>query len=144
MSTAIDTNVLLCASDEASIYHARARELLEELAEGPDLLYLFWPVLMGYLRIATHPSIFENPLPPESAIRNVEGLVRRPHVRTPGEDDGFWDLYTSVNAGLVVRGNLVSDAHLAALMRQYGVTRISTHDRDFRRFEGLTVDDPFA
>lgn len=144
MSTTIDTNVLLYASDEGSAYHTQAGDLLEELAEGPDLLYLFWPVLMGYLRIATHPAIFENPLPSETAIHNIDGLVRRPHVRTPGEDDGFWDLYTSVNVGLVMRGNLVSDAHLATLMRQYGVTRISSHDRDFRRFEGITVHDPFT
>lgn len=144
MSTTIDTNVLLYASDEASERHSRARDLLEKLTEGPDLLYLFWPVLMGYLRIATHPNVFENPLAPEDAMRNVESLVLRPHVRTPGEDEGFWDLYRTLVADAVVRGNLVPDAHLAALMRQYGATTIWTHDRDFRRFEAITVRDPFT
>lgn len=144
MSTTVDTNVLLYASDEASERHSRARELMEELAEGPDLLYLFWPVLMGYLRIATHPAVFENPLSPDAAKQNVDGLVRRPHVRTPGEDEGFWDLFSTVTGDVVVRGNLVPDAHLVTLMRQYGSTTIWSHDRDLRRFDGVTVRDPFA
>ena len=57
MSLTVDVNVLLYASDESSAFHAKARGLIERLAQGPDLLYLFWPVVMGYLRIATHPSM---------------------------------------------------------------------------------------
>ena len=45
---------------------------------------------------------------------------------------------------LVIRGNLVPDAHLVALMRQHGVRTIWTHDRDFRKFNGIRVVDPFA
>lgn len=41
-------------------------------------------------------------------------------------------------------GNLVPDAHLAALMLEHGVATIVTRDRDFRRFRGLSIDDPFA
>lgn len=144
MSTTVDTNVLLYASDRASERHEAALSLVDGLARGPDLLYLFWPVLMGYLRIATHPAIFDHPLSPDAAIANVDGLVRRSHVRTPGEDDGFWDLYAYVTADVVVRGNLVADAHLVTLMRQYGVTSIWTNDRDLRRFDGIAVRDPFG
>ena len=50
-----------------------------------------------------------------------------------------WDVYEQVAAGQNFRGNLVSDAHLVALMKQHGVTVIWTDDRDFRRFEGMTV-----
>jgi hypothetical protein len=45
---------------------------------------------------------------------------------------------------VVARGNLVPDAHLVALMRQYGVSTIVSHDRDFRMFDGIRVHDPFA
>lgn len=41
-------------------------------------------------------------------------------------------------------GNAVPDAHLAALMRQHGVATIYTRDRDFRRFEGIRVEDPLS
>ncbi|MGH2804970.1 MAG: TA system VapC family ribonuclease toxin, partial [Thermoleophilaceae bacterium] len=103
-----------------------------------------WPVLTSYLRIATHPSIFEAPLTPADAMDNVERLIDLPHVRSPGEDERFWDAYRAVVDGLVVRGNLVPDAHLVALMRQYDIPTIWSRDRDLRKFSGIRVHDPFA
>ena len=140
----MDVNVLLYASDQESRFHERARDLVERLVRGPELLYLFWPVLMGYLRMATHPAIFRRPLPAEHAISNVEALLGVPHVRTVGASDDYWRTYTAATAGMVVRGNLVPDAHLVALMRENEVVSIWTHDRDFRKFEGIRVSDPFA
>ncbi len=143
MSYAIDVNVLLYASDSGSKLHDRARTFLQESIEDAELLYVPWPVAMGYLRIATHPSIFAHPLSPTEAISNLEALLRRPNVRTVAEGDGFWDAYRRVNDEVVVRGNLVPDAHLASLLIQNGVTELWTHDRDFRKFPGLRVRDPF-
>lgn len=143
MTLTVDTNLLLYASDTASPFHASALESLRAVAVGPEPLYLFWPVLMGYLRIATHPAVFDQPLPPEAAAANVERLIGLPHVRTPGEDDGFWQVFRVVTADGGVRGSLMTDAHLVALMRQYGVGTILTRDRDFRKFEGIRARDPF-
>jgi toxin-antitoxin system PIN domain toxin len=143
MSATVDANVLVYASNEADPVHARARALIDNLAAGPDLVYLFWPVLMGYLRIVTHPAILPRPLPPNAAIGNVTALLSLRHVRAPGEADAFWDIYRAT-AGDHTRGNAVPDAHLAALMRQHGVTTIYTRDRDYRRFDGIHVQDPFS
>ena len=140
MSVTVDANILVYASNEADPAHEPARAVLERLAAGPDILYLFWPVLLGYLRIVTHPAILPTPLAPGEATGNVTALVGRPHVRTPGEDPGFWDLY--LGQGTRARGNEVPDVHLATLMRQYGVRTIYSRDRGFRRFEGLEVRDP--
>jgi toxin-antitoxin system PIN domain toxin len=140
----IDTNVLLYASDESSSFHDRAAELLERLATGPDLVYLFWPVALGYLRIATHPGIFRKPLSAAEAMASVGDLVARPHVRTCGEADGFWNAYRQVAGATPTRGNLVPDAHVVALMRQHGVSTIWSHDRDFLKFPGIGVRDPFV
>ncbi len=144
MSATVDVNVLLYASDESSSFHAKAAELLERLTRGPELLYLFWPVLMGYLRMATHPAIFPRPLSVGSANANVGQLLALPHARTIGEGVDFWDAYGSVSGSTVVRGNLVSDAHLVALMIENGVATVWSHDRDLRKFEGVRVRDPFA
>jgi hypothetical protein len=76
-------------------------------------------------------------------MRNVEALLDRPHVRTPGEADGFWPIFRAT-AGDRPRGNDMPDAHLAALMRQHGVRLIYTRDRDFRRLDGIDARDPFA
>ncbi len=110
---------------------------------GSEIVYLAWITAMAYLRIATHPAIFENPLSPDEAVRNLEVLLRRPRVRLLAEEEGFWDVYREVTAGLVVRGNLVTDAHLAALLRQHGVRRLYTNDADFRKFRFLDVRNPF-
>lgn len=144
MSVACDANVLLYASDSRSPRHGPAQRLVARFAEGPDLLYLFWPVVMAYLRIATHPRIFERPLAPEDARTNMDALLSRPHIRSPGEEPGFWTLFQRTTEPQVLRGNLVSDAHLATLMRQHGVSTIWSSDRDFRRFDGITARDPFA
>lgn len=142
MSAALDANLLLFASDESSPFHARASAFLDGVVEGPEIVYLFWPVLMAYLRIATHAGIFRSPLRPEDAMANVEALLGLPHVQSPGEQGRFWLAFRSVADPAAVRGNLVPDAHLVALMRQNDVPTIFTHDRDFRRFDGIEVQDP--
>lgn len=144
MSSTVDANVLLYASDSASPYSEQARRLLQSFAEQQEFLYLFWPTAMAYLRIATHPAIFREPMSPADAVANLEVLMALPSVRMPGEGDGFWRVYRAAVEGHVVRGNLVPDAHLVALMRQYDVDTIWTRDGDFRRFAGIRVRDPFA
>ncbi len=143
MSVTVDANVLLYASNTADPAHPRARELVGRLAGGPDLVYLFWPTIMAYLRIATHPAILPDPLSLTEASANITSLLRRAHVRTPGETSGFWDLF-SATAGAGARGGDVPDAHVAALMRQHGVRVIYTRDRDFRRYDGIEARDPFT
>lgn len=48
-----------------------------------------------------------------------------------------------MTARFPVRGNLVPDAHLAALLLQHGVRRLYTVDRDFRKLYFHDVADPF-
>lgn len=142
MSFTFDANLLLYASDETSPYRSRARAFLDRVASGGELVYLFWPTVVAYLRIATHPVIFERPLPPGDAIGNVERLLALRHVRTTGEHDRFWASYLRVAGDADARGNLVPDAHLVALMVENGVRTIWTHDRDYRRFPGIEARDP--
>ncbi len=144
MSVTLDANVLLYASDSSSPRHDAARRLVASLGEGPGLVYLFWPTIMAYLRIGTHPSIFDRPLSGGEAMTNIEGLLSRPHVRAPGEQPEFWRRYRAVAADAAPAGNLVPDAHIVALMQENEVRSIWTHDRDFRRFTGIEVLDPFA
>jgi toxin-antitoxin system PIN domain toxin len=143
MSVTVNANILVYASNAGDPAFAPARALVERLAAGPDLVYLFWPTIMGYLRIVTHPGILPRPLSFAEASGNVSALLARLHVRTAGESEGFWTLYLAT-AGMQLRGNDVPDAHLVALMRQHGVSIIYTRDRDFRRYEGIRARDPIA
>ncbi|MEB3070731.1 type II toxin-antitoxin system VapC family toxin [[Mycobacterium] vasticus] len=144
MSQTLDVNVLVYATDRGSPFHDKAKALVEQFLTGPDLVYLLWPVTFGYLRIVTHPGLLDAPLSPDEAARNIDQFAAQPHVRFVGEGDGFWSVYRRVADPVRPKGNLVPDAHLVALMRQHGIATIWTRDRDFRKFEGITVRDPFA
>jgi predicted nucleic acid-binding protein len=65
-------------------------------------------------------------------------------VRVVSEQDGFLDAYRRVARDMSLRGNLVPDAHVAAILLQHGVRTLYTNDRDFRKFESLDVRDPFS
>lgn len=144
MSQTVDTNILVYATHTGSPFHDRARALVEHLVAGPNLAYLLWPAVLGYVRIVTHPHILGSPLSSDEAMANVEALIAPPHMRVAGEADTFWASFRTVAADVKARGNLVPDAHLVALMREHGVSTIWSHDRDFRMFRSITVKDPFA
>ena len=75
---------------------------------------------------------------------NIESLLALPQVRVLSEGEDFWKLFREVSTGLALRGNTVSDAHVASIMRQHGVKTLYTNDTDFRRFEFLEIRNPFA
>ncbi|MGV7224822.1 MAG: PIN domain-containing protein [Nitrospinales bacterium] len=74
----------------------------------------------------------------------MESLLKQPRVRVLSEDDGFLAIYRKISDNFPVRGNLVPDAHIAALMLQHGVRKIYTADSDFKKFEFLEVRNPFS
>jgi len=144
MSATVDANILVCASDEGAAEFSRAQELVENLLAGPSLTTLFWPVLLSYLRIVTHPRIFGRPLHPEQAMVAIDQVLASPSVQVVGEGTTFWAAYRSLDIGLAIRGDDVPDAAIVALMIAHGVSTIYTRDRGFRRFDGIRVFDPFA
>jgi len=144
MSFGIDVNILLYASDQGSPQHVRAAGFLQSCAAGGQVFCLAWLTLMSYLRMATHPRIFARPLSHADAARNVEALMALPHCRVISEQDGFWSTYRDITSDVPTRGNLVPDAHLAAVLRQNGIATLYTHDRDFRKFAFLEVRDPLT
>jgi toxin-antitoxin system PIN domain toxin len=144
MSYAIDVNVLLHAVNAGSRASSKALTFLEECSQDSEALCLTWSTLMGFVRMATHASIFAKPLTPAEATGNVAGLLALPHTHVLVEKDGFLDIYLQITDGHAVRGNLVPDAHLAALLKQHGVSKLYSTDRDFRRFDFLDVENPLA
>jgi toxin-antitoxin system PIN domain toxin len=144
MSFALDVNILLYASDTSSPHFERARSFIESCMVQDEVFTLGWSTVMGYLRIATHPAVFDRPLSPDEAMANIEMMLNLPQVRLLSEEEGFWNVYRTTTAAVPTRGNLVPDAHLAALLRQHGVKTLYTHDRDFLKFSFLNVRDPLA
>lgn len=144
MSYSLDANILIYASDQDSPYYEKATRFLTDCMNNTEPLYICWPTLFAYLRISTHPGIFAAPLTPKAALENVETLRVLPHVRFIGEGEQFWEHYRETCQGLNVRGNLVPDAQVAALLRERGVRRLFSRDRDFLKFPYVELTDPFT
>lgn len=124
--------------------HRAARALLRGLAEGVEPWAIPWPCVYEYLRVVTHPKVFAPPTDPERALADLESLLESPSLVLLGEGPAHAGHLARAVRGGAVAGNLVHDAHIAALCIEHGVRELWTADRDFARFPGLRTRDPFA
>jgi toxin-antitoxin system PIN domain toxin len=141
---AIDTNVLVYARREEVPHHAAARRILVELAEGSTPWALPWPCVYEFLRVITHPRVFQPPTELDAAVEDLTSLLESPALVLLGEGPAHLGHLRRAVLGGRASGNLAHDAHIAALLREHGVEELWTADRDFARFAGLRVRDPFA
>lgn len=140
---AIDTNVLVFAEISSSQHHTKARALLTELAEGGHPWAIPWACVYEFLRVATHPRVFHPPVPLDRALSDLQGILGSPSLRLLQETPRHPQVMEEVLKSGGVAGNLIHDAHIAALCIEHGVSELLTGDRDFERFKGLKVTDPF-
>ena len=141
---ALDTNILVYAHRADSIHHTAAQELLSSLAEGDEPWGIPWPCVYEFLRVVTHPRIFDPPTDLTDALEDTVSLLESSSIRMLGEGPNhIMHLVRMADAGNA-RGNLIHDAHIAALALENGVTELWTVDRDFARFTGLRVRNPFS
>jgi toxin-antitoxin system PIN domain toxin len=141
---ALDTHVLVYALRAETPFHTRARKLLGDLARGKKPWALAWPCIYEFLRVVTHPRVFLPPTPVDIALADLQILLDSPSLSMLGEGPSHWKQLRTMVIDGVARGNLVYDAHIAALLSEHGVTEFLTSDRDFTRFPGLRVRNPFA
>ena len=137
-----DINILIYAFRENAPDHQAFRNWLEEVIASETTFGLCDPVLSGFLRILTHPRIFDPPVPLENALEFIESLRSQPNCVFLMPGTRHWTIFTRLCRETNARGNLISDAYLAALAIESGSEFIST-DRDFSRFSGLRWRRPF-
>lgn len=137
----VDANILLYATDEAATHHSAARDWLETALNGPRRVGLPWQSLTAFVRIATHPRALNSPLSATAAWSFVDDWLDAPAAWTPQAGPGHREILRDLVCGLDLRGNLVSDAVLAALCVEHGLAVVSA-DSDFARFRDLTWINP--
>lgn len=130
----VDANLLLHAYNAGSSEHDTARKWWEGRLNSSELVGLPWSVVLAFLRITTHASVFSRPLTIKESCSHVDEWLERPQVRLLSPGRTYWKYLRATLEGAQVRGNLVMDAALAALAQENGV-EIMTTDRDFNRFE---------
>ena len=139
----VDANVLLYAVDEESPFHAPARAWLQTALNGTRRVGLPWMSLVAFVRIATHPRAFRDPMSATEAWSIVEAWLDAPAAWIPEPGRGHRDILGRLLRALDLRGNLVTDAVLAALCIEHGLEMVSA-DSDFARFRELTWTNPIA
>lgn len=141
---AIDTNILVYAHREDSVWHEAAREQIRAVAEGPGSWAVPWPCIHEFLAIVTHARIYRPPTPLERAIDQVDAWLEAPGLVLLGESEGYWpELRGQVMAGKAT-GGMIHDARIAALCIRHGVDVLWSADRDFSRFPHLSVRNPLV
>lgn len=136
-----DLNLLVHAYNSDSPRHAPAREWWEQRMSEPKPISLPWVVLLGFVRISTHPSILDNPMPVEVACGHVRSWLAQPQVMILQPGDGHAELVFGFLEELGTAGNLTTDAHLAAVTIEHQA-ELHTTDADFARFPGLKWRNP--
>lgn len=141
---ALDTNVLVYARRAESPHHSSAKALVASLAEGNAPWALPWTVVYEFVRVVTHPRVFDPPSALDAVIRDLESLLGSPSLTMLGEGPGHVRHMAEQLREGAASGNLAHDAHIAALVVEHGVSELLTADRDFSRFPGVRARNPFA
>lgn len=131
-----DVNVLVDAFRADSPHHGRVGPWFRALVGSERTVALFEPVLAGFLRVVTHPRVFDPPAPFEAARAFVEALESQPNALRLRAGERHWAIFLALCRASEARGNRLADAYLAALAIEQGCTWISS-DRDFARFPDL-------
>lgn len=138
----IDVNVLLYAHREVAPEHARYLQWLERVANGDEAFGIPDLVFSGFLRIATSGKIFSPPSTLTHALEFVAELRGQPNFVAVNPGPRHWEIFVELCRKARAKGNLISDAYLAALAIETGSEWIST-DGDYARFAGLRWKRPF-
>ena len=137
----VDANLLLHAYNPRSMEHDASRRWLEASLSGTELVRFAWVTIWAFIRIATSPRVFEQPLSLAEADAIVSSWLAQPSAGILEPGDRHWDLLRQLLKEGQASGPLAMDAALAAIALEHGAT-LHTTDRDFTRFDGLSWTNP--
>ncbi len=136
-----DVNVLVYAHRADASNHAAYRRWLEDVINGDQAYGMADIVLSGFLRVVTHPRIFDPPSDLAAALAFANQVRNQPNCIPLNPGERHWTIFSRLCQQAGVKGNLVPDAYLAALAIESGSEWVTT-DRDFSRFPGLKWHHP--
>ncbi len=137
----VDANVLLYSVNERAIQHEIAKGWLDRSLVGTETIAFTWAACLTFVRVATHPRVFERPLSSAEATNLVRDWLAAPSAVVVEPTFRHVDILATLLRESGVGGNLVNDAHLAALALEHDATVVS-FDTDFGRFAGLGWERP--
>lgn len=137
----VDANVLLYAVNTDARHHVEARRWLDGSLSGGATVAFAWIALLAFVRLATRIDLFPSPLTVDEAMDRVDAWVSADPAVVVEPTIDHSRVVRRLLRGTGVGGNLVNDAHLAALALEHRCEIVS-YDRDFSRFEGVVWETP--
>ncbi len=139
----MDVNVLVSAHREDTLDHLAYREWLESIINGNAAYGYSELVLSGFLRVVTHPRVFEMPSALSRAVRFVNQIRDAPQAVCLAPGSMHWKNFLQCIEQIDAKGNDIPDAYHAALAMEWNCVWVTT-DKGFKRFKGLKVRHPLA
>ncbi len=135
--------MLLYAFRADAAHHEQYRAWFDRVLDSDEPFGTSEHILSGFVRVATHPRIFMPPTPLEAALAFADAMRSQPNAVAVAPGPRHWEIFEGLCRASGAKGNLVSDAFLAALAIESGCEWITT-DRDFSRFPGLRWRHPLV
>jgi len=139
---AVDTNILVYSHREESPFHAAAKQIIEQLREGPADWAIPCPCIHEFLAIVTNPKIFKIPTPLDIAFVAIDAWQAGDNLHLLAESDGYLTKLRELALKAKLQGARIHDARIAALCLHHGINELWTADRDFSAFPQLTTRNP--
>jgi len=139
----LDANVLVYAHRSDVPNHTAFRHWLEGIINGDGAFGVSDLVLSGFLRVVTHPRVFDPPSSLADALAICAEVRGPPNCVEVRPGPRHWEIFVKLCRASEAKGNIVPDAFLAALAIESGSEWITT-DRDYSRFPGLKWRHPLA
>jgi len=136
-----DVNLLIYAYNRDAPHHARARTWWENLLNSDSPVALPWVTVLGFIRLMTHRTVLVTPLTPRRAMEHVGSWIAQTNVELLDPGERHLEILDRMLAVLGTGGNLITDAHLAALAIEHQC-ELCSNDTDFARFPGLRWRNP--
>ena len=139
----LDANILIYAVNADAPLNRKAKAWLESALSGQETVGFPWDVLLAFLRLTTRPGLFRQPLSVDKAFDLVASWLDRPSATVVQPGPRHLAVFRELLLPLGSRGNVASDAHLAAMAIE-NRAELCSSDTDFARFSGLKWRNPLA
>jgi len=141
----IDTNLLVYAADEDFPGQIEMRRLLRQWSGSSEPWYVTWSIVYEFLSVATQRSAFAHPLSFSQAWQFIEALRAFTSFKILMETERHTEVVGALASEYPhMAGTRFHDLHIAAVMREHGITDIRTADTDFHQFKFLRVSNPLV
>jgi hypothetical protein len=141
----VDTNLLIYAADEDFAGQAQMRQVFRQWGLSSETWCVTWSIVYEFLSVATQRSAFAQPLSFSQAWHFIEALRAFPSFEIVMEIDRHAEVVRDLAREYPhMSGSRFHDLHIAAVMREHGITDIRTADTDFHQFKFLRVTNPLS